>query len=371
VERADILIGARRHLESLKAGPADRITLDGDLGAALDRAGEEVNRGRSVCVVVSGDPGFFGLARLASARLGSDLVSVHPAPSSISLAFAAFAERWDDCVVASAHGRDPSHACEAVLRHPKVAVLTSPDTPPEALGQRLLELAAPPRRVRVASCLGEASESLWEGEVEGLADGSFDPLSVAIFEAPRAADHGAVASWGRPDDEYEHRGGMITKAEVRAVALGKLGVPETGVLWDVGSGCGSVAAECSRLAPGLAVYAVERDGEQLAMMRHNLAGTAASIVEGAAPEVLVALPDPDRAFVGGGGLEVLDAVLSRIRPGGVVVATYAAMERAVTAAGRLGALVQVSVSRGVEVGAGGALRLEAENPVFVCWGSRR
>jgi precorrin-6Y C5,15-methyltransferase (decarboxylating) len=218
--------------------------------------------------------------------------------------------------------------------------------------------------------LGEASQSLWEGQIEGLAGGSFDPLSIVIFQVPRAADTGAVASWGRPDDEYEHRGGMITKAEVRAVALGKLGLPESGVLWDVGSGCGSVATECSRLAPGLAVYAVERNREQLTMMRDNLAGTTASIVEGEAPEVLGALPDPDRAFVGGGGLEVLDAVLSRMRPGGVVVATYAAMERAVAAAGRLGALVQVSVSRGVELGQGGPLRLEAENPVFVCWGPR-
>ena len=253
---ADVLIGAQRHLESLTASQADRLTLDGDLGSALDRAGEEVRGGRSVCVVVSGDPGFFGLARLASARLGSDLVSVHPAPSSVSLAFAAFAERWDDCVVASAHGRDPSQACEAVLRHPKVAILTSPGTPPEVLGRRLLDLAAPARLVRVASRLGEASQSLWEGQIEGLAGGSFDPVSVVIFQVPRAADTGAVASWGRPDDEYEHRGGMITKAEVRAVALGKLGLPESGVLWDVGSGCGSVATECSRLAPGLAVYAV-------------------------------------------------------------------------------------------------------------------
>jgi hypothetical protein len=31
----------------------------------------------------------------------------------------------------------------------------------------------------------------------------------------------------------------------------------------------------------------------------------------------------------------------------------------------------VSVSRGVPVGGDGALRLAAENPVFVCWGPER
>ena len=40
---------------------------------------------------------------------------------------------------------------------------------------------------------------------------------------------------------------MITHAEVRAVAVGKLDLPTTGVLWDVGAGSGSVAAECHRL----------------------------------------------------------------------------------------------------------------------------
>jgi hypothetical protein len=34
----------------------------------------------------------------------------------------------------------------------------------------------------------------------------------------------------------------------------------------------------------------------------------------------------------------------------------------------LGSLVQVAVSRGEEVGSERALRLAAENPVFVCWG---
>ena len=80
------------------------------------------------------------------------------------------------------------------------------------------------------------------------------------------------------------------------------------------------------------------------------------------------LADPDRVFVGGGGIAVLDAVLARLRPGGVVVASYAIMERAVQAARRLGNLVQINVSRGVETGDLG-LRLVAENPVFITWSS--
>jgi precorrin-6Y C5,15-methyltransferase (decarboxylating) len=159
---------------------------------------------------------------------------------------------------------------------------------------------------------------------------------------------------------------MITKAEVRAVVLAKLALPPAGVLWDVGAGSGSVALEAAALRPGLAVYAVERDATHL---RANAAGSRVVVVEGEAPVALADLPDPDRAFVGGGGPAVLDAVLARLRPGGVAVATYAALDRAAAAAARLGSLVQLSVARGERL-PDGSLRLAAANPVFVVWGTR-
>jgi precorrin-6Y C5,15-methyltransferase (decarboxylating) len=90
-------------------------------------------------------------------------------------------------------------------------------------------------------------------------------------------------------------------------------------------------------------------------------------VEGDAPVVLAGLPDPDRAFVGGGGADVLDAVLARLVPGGRAVAVFAALDRAAAAAQRMGHLVQVAVSRGAVLPDGG-FRLAAENPVFIAWG---
>jgi precorrin-6Y C5,15-methyltransferase (decarboxylating) len=118
------------------------------------------------------------------------------------------------------------------------------------------------------------------------------------------------------------------------------------------------------------VVAVESDAGSADRVEANARahGVAVEVVRGTAPAALAALPDPDRAFVGGGGLDVLDAVLARLRPGGVVVANYALADRAVAAWHRLGNAVQVAVSRGRATGAGDELRLAAENPVFVCWG---
>ena len=111
---------------------------------------------------------------------------------------------------------------------------------------------------------------------------------------------------------------MITKAEVRAVALGKLALPLTGVLWDVGAGSGSIAVECARLRPALRVIAVEQNAEDAARITANAQrhGATVEVVCGTAPRHLATLPDPDRVFVGGGGLDVLDAALTRLRPGG-------------------------------------------------------
>jgi len=372
LERATAIVGDRRHLDSIPAVlDAKRVAMPSSPAEALDLVAKLAGDGASVCIVVSGDPGFFGLGRLAGARFGS-AVAFHPAPSSVSLAFARAGTNWDDAVVISAHGRPLDETIANVVAARKAAVLTSPEQPPQMLGRTLIDSGCPERDVLVVSRIGETGETgeaVFRGNLATLAAGAFDGLSVVVLTAPGPRDDAVRAlSWGLPEDLFEHRDGMITKAEVRAVALGKLALTPTGVFWDVGAGSGSVAAECCRLAPGLRVFAVERRPDDAERIRRNLAGTGASIVEGEAPAALAELPDPDRVFVGGGGAEVLEEVLRRLRPGGRVVAAYAAVERAAAAAQRLGNLVQVSVSRGVPATPGGPLRLQAENPVFVCWG---
>jgi precorrin-6Y C5,15-methyltransferase (decarboxylating) len=162
---------------------------------------------------------------------------------------------------------------------------------------------------------------------------------------------------------------MVTKAEVRAVALGKLALPPIGVLWDIGAGSGSVAVEAAFLCPGLTVFAVEERHDDVARITENAAraGSDLRVVHGSAPGACEGLPDPDRVFVGGGGLDVLDAALARLRPEGRIVATFAALDRASGAADRLGNLTQISVGRGRTL-PDGSWRLAAENPVFVAWG---
>ena len=179
--------------------------------------------------------------------------------------------------------------------------------------------------------------------------------------------------WALGEEAFEHRDSMVTKPEVRALALARLG-PRPGILvWDVGAGSGSVAVECARF--GAAVIAVERDPAQCARVAANAKRHRAEVrvVAGAAPEALDGLPDADAVFVGGGGLAVVAAVAAR-RPARIVLA-LAAVQRAGQAAELLGeagyqvdgTLLQASRLAPLP---DGTHRLAAANPVFLLWASR-
>jgi precorrin-6Y C5,15-methyltransferase (decarboxylating) len=165
---------------------------------------------------------------------------------------------------------------------------------------------------------------------------------------------------------------MITKSEVRAIALARLGPRLGDLLWDVGAGSGSVAVECARL--GAAAIAVERDPAACAGIATNAAahGVDVHVVAGEAPGALAALPDPDAVFVGGGGPAALAGCLAR-RPARVVAA-YAAVERvgpalaALAAAGYRSGGTQVQANRLTPL-PDGTHRLAATNPVHLVWGA--
>jgi precorrin-6Y C5,15-methyltransferase (decarboxylating) len=166
---------------------------------------------------------------------------------------------------------------------------------------------------------------------------------------------------------------MITKPEVRALALAHLGPRLGDLVWDLGAGSGSVAVECARF--GAAVIAVERDPEDAARVRANAEahGVDVGVVTGEAPGVLADLPDPDAVFVGGGGPSVVATAARRALRS--IVVTLAAVDRvpevrrALAAEGLATGGVLLQASRLAPL-PGDTTRLAATNPVFVLWGER-
>lgn len=370
---ASLVVGGRRHLREVALPDGVRtLALRDDPAGAVAAVADEPG---DVVVLASGDPGFFGVVRAVRRAVRPRPVEVLPAVTSVALAFGRAGVEWDDAVVVSAHGRDPREALAVVRSQPRVAVLTDAACGPAQVGAALAgrtdrvllvgeRLGLPGERVTTV-CPDEAAARDWDDPnvVVVLDRGDPEPgprVQVAGFRGP--------AGWALGEDAFASRGDMVTKAEVRAVVLARLGPRLGEVVWDVGAGSGSVAVECARF--GADVHAVERSADDVERVRVNASaqGVHVSVVAGSAPEALAALPDPDAVFVGGGGPDVVRAVAAR-RPRRVVVA-LAALERVAPTVSALEGYdtdaVLLQASRLVPLA--GAHRLAPTNPVFVVSG---
>ncbi len=363
---ASLLVGGKRHLAHVDSA-AERVVL-GPLKPALERIAAHDG---DVVVIASGDPGFFGIVR-ALREMGEDPV-VRPAVSSVALAFARAGLPWDDAIVVSAHGRSLRRAANVCRAHPKVAVLTAPGSGPAELASLL---AGVPRQFVIASRLGHADEQVSTLDAAGAMNQTWpDPNVVLCLRHPDkdgvpgwvAGWQPSATGWAKRESAYVHRDSMITKAEVRALVIAKLGPRLGDLIWDVGAGSGSVAAECA--THGAAVIAIDHDPEAAGFIAAN--APSAQIVLGQAPDCLEALPEPDAVFIGGGGLTVLTACLQR-EPARIVLA-LAAIDRVTAAVAQLEQAgygveaVQLQASR-LKPLPDGSLRLAAVNPVFVVSG---
>jgi precorrin-6B C5,15-methyltransferase / cobalt-precorrin-6B C5,C15-methyltransferase len=374
---ASAVAGAPRHLAAAPLpAEAERIPLR-RLDPALDAICAHPG---PVAVLASGDPGFFGIVRALRAR-GID-PAVVPAVSSVALAFARLGLDWDDALVLSAHGRDAGPVAAAALAHPKVAILTGP--PEAATGALRSALRDAGRTIYVAERLGAPDERVRDLTADPSAEVTDPHVLIALATPASPASHsgarwlaghpGAPAGWALPETAFEHRDSMITKSEVRALVLARLGPGPGRTIWDVGAGSGSVAVECARF--GAWAVAVEADPAQCDRLRGNAArhGVLLRVVAGRAPAALAGLPPPDAIFAGGGDDEVLRAAVRAGAPARVVV-TLASVDRVGPVSGLLTGLGYVTEGTQLQASRlsplpGGSLRLAALNPVFVLWADR-
>lgn len=375
LDAAELVLAGRRHLREVALPPHVRtLALRDDPLGAVDAV---VACEGPVVVLASGDPGFFGIVRLLRARVPAERLEVVPAVSSVALAFARAGLPWDDAVVVSAHGRDLRPAVAACRAHPKVAVLTDRGAGPAEIGAALADL---PRRLVVAERLGLPDERVVSLAPQDAPQQQWaEPNVVLVVDDARAIAPGkgwlagrvAPDEWALPESAFAHRDGMVTKSEVRALALARLGPRLGDVVWDVGAGSGSVGVECARL--GAAVVAVEKGPVEHLRANAEAFGVDLQVVQGAAPAALEGLPDPDAVFVGGGGADVADVVRACVARGPRrVVVALAALDRVAPVAEALAPYavdgVQLSAARLRPLA--GAHALAATNPVLVLWGTR-
>lgn len=181
---------------------------------------------------------------------------------------------------------------------------------------------------------------------------------------------------GMPDQEFIRDKVPMTKEEVREVSICKLRLEEGAILYDIGSGTGSIAVEAAALSHDIKVYAIEHKKEAIALIEKNKGKNGLqniTILEGMAPEVLSGLPAATHAFIGGssGKLKEILETLRQINPNMRIVINAISMEticeiKEILSMDKIKEkeTVQLQVNRVREVG--NYHLMQSENPVFIC-----
>lgn len=368
LEAADCVIGAARMLDAVDCKNKLRFVSI----SAAEIAG--FIRGCQTCrrflVLFSGDTGFYSGARALRTALKGFSVEILPGIGSLQYLCARLGRGWEDVRCVSLHGRSCDLARE-VRNHAAVFSLVGGKDGAQGALLGLCAAQLGQLRACVGERLGYPEEKIYRDSVENLAKEHFDSLSVLLVENP---DWGSEpCTHGLPDDMFLRSDVPMTKCEVRSVALSSLAPGRRAVVYDVGSGSGSVTVEAARLAREGHVYAVEHHPQALELTRRNVERFQLQNVElvaGHAPEILETLEAPTHAFIGGssGDLREIIACLLKKNPHVRMVATAVTLETLaelveVGKRFQLFELAQLNVSRGQKLG---RFRLmSALNPVYI------
>jgi precorrin-6Y C5,15-methyltransferase (decarboxylating) len=391
IEQATLLVGSARHLSYFPDHPAEKLVLSNfrtaiDKIRALVTASSNVSSNvssnltpnaaplsaPSIVVLASGDPLFFGFGRLLLAELPADWLTFHPHLSAVQLAFSRIKLPWQDAQLISAHGRSLDELTKALQQGAeKVAVLTDGTNTPAEIARLVLSLDIPTQyQIWVCENLGGPAERVQSFTPESLIMHGFDPLNVVVLlrlqdSVRQPLNLQSLPLLGIADPHFlsfTDRPRLMTKREIRILALGELALQPQQVVWDIGAGTGSVAIEMARLCPTNQIYAIEQTAAGLSLIQQNCQRFQVENVtpiHGTAPEALGNLPAPDRIFIGGSGgklASILDCCSQRLRPQGLMVLALATLEHLTQAIQWLDAqpswqhqLLQIQLARSVPV----------------------
>jgi len=338
VEQAELLIGENHLLSLIGPGPMHRRALGSDWNEVVQWI--QSAPGQRIVLLASGDPLFYGVARYLCDRLGKDRFEVVPHVSSMQLAFARVKESWEEAYLTNLASHRLDEILEQIRGAEKVGLFTTQEVTPTMVASFLLDRGIDYFTAYVCENLGAPDERVTHGELADISRHEYSPLNVMILvRKPHVPDRPAELIgrrlFGNPDEAFlqsRPKRGLLTPAEIRAMALAEMDLGPSSVVWDIGAGSGSVAIEAAQVASGGKVYAIEMDPEDHQLIIENarrFGVTNLVPILGRAPEAWKDLPDPDAVFVGGSGRGIsrlVDEAYGRLRVGGRLVATMGSLD---------------------------------------------
>lgn len=387
IEQADILLGAARLIKpyspKIEKHP---YYLAEDIIPYLMECQKRHRQPLSVVILFSGDTGFYSgckklwdaLAQSVEKRELHARVETLSGISSIVYLSAKLHESWEDAAIISLHGKGKAGVWsmelkEAVCYHRKTFLLVSGAAQLTEVGILLQKWGLETCRLVAGYNLSyedESIQTLTPKECGQLKDG----LYTCLIRNLEAQDK--PCSYFIPDADFLCGQVPMTKEEIRQLSIAKLRLCKQSVVYDIGSGTGSIAVEIAGMSEQIQVYAIERRKDAIALIRENrekFGRDNIHIVEAQAPEGLNGLPVPTHAFIGGSGGHLTEILhmLHQKNPSLRVVLNAVSMETMQECFQIQQcfpvedySMVQVAVTRTRKMG--NYHMMQGENPVWIC-----
>lgn len=380
-----MLIGGTRHLELFDTPDKQKIPVKNHMKGIIEIIKKKMTH-HKIVVLASGDPLFYGIGSTLIQHFDKQHLNIHSNISSVSAAFSAIKEPWHDAKIISLHEKqEEAFLFSTLAEEHKIGFLTNHKRGPHYIAEGLIKEKLYDFKFCVLEKLGNRNEEkiTWCGPLDQIKNQTFSQPNIVILlkQTQKKNNISHETHMGMADSLFRHSKGLITKSEIRSITLSKLNLTQKGhVLWDIGSGSGSVGIEAALQIPRGYVYAIEKNPKRIADIIHNINNFNCSnikILHTAFPEGIEELKTPDRIFIGGGGKaleQIIKTACGKLAPSGIIVINTVLLQNLEIALRCLNKYkfepqviqVQISRSKGMPFGD----RLEALNPVWIISGSK-
>lgn len=374
VESSHIIKSADRILSTKRIGKKSEDIQSYKLPELMKELEKKI-AGNTV-VLVSGDCNFFSISKNIVKKFSSKYdIELINGISSIQYFSAKILIPYDDAKIVSMHGRD-GQIVPKVSYNKKVFALTGGDYRAHDICRILWECGLGEVEVIVGENLSYDDEKIIKGTACLLKEQFFDDLSVMYIENSLAINPHFLIK----DEEFIRKDVPMTKEEVRWLSLQKLGILPSDIVYDIGAGTGSVSIEMARKAFDGFVYAIEVKDKACDLIEENRIKHGAynlKIINAKAPDGILELPTPQRAFIGGslGNMDDIVKNLIEKNPDIKIVAnaiTLQSLNQILDSFNKYGFInidtICVNIAKAQKVG--NYDMMMAQNPVYIITGER-
>ena len=320
VRAAEVIIGGDRHGDLIRSMKAEHHAWPEDFVDLIEML--DGMQSRRVVVLATGDPLWFSIGARIGRAIDPAQITYHPQLSAFQLASARMGWSMADLETLTVHGRPVEQMIAFIQPGARLLILTTGEETPAKIARFLTERGFGKSPMTVLAAMGGADEARFDGIAESwqYQVPAFNTLAVDCVAAPDAALLPRVPGLS---DALFQADETLTRQEVRAVTLARLMPMRGALLWDIGTGCGSVAIEWMRGARYTRAIGIEPRADLRAKAAANalaLGVPRLTLIDGHAPEALDGLEPPDAIFIGGGVSEqIVDESWKALRPLGRMV----------------------------------------------------